>query len=41
MANGPPDLVAALCMMMVAATLLPLLLFGIVAQHGREPGVIH
>ena len=41
MANGPPDLVAALCMMMVAATLLPLLLFGIVAQRGREPGVVH
>ncbi len=41
MANGPPDLVAALCMLMVAATLFPLFAFAIVVRRGRSPSVVH
>ena len=41
MANGPPDLVAALCMLMVAATLFPLFAFGIVVRRRRSPSVVH
>ena len=41
MANGPPELVAALCMLMVAATLVPLFAFAIVVRRRRLPGVVH
>ena len=41
MANGPPDLVAALCMLMVAVTLFPLFAFGIVVRGRRLLGAVH
>ena len=41
MANGPPDLIAALCMLMVAAALLPLFAYGVVARLRRLPRVVH
>ena len=41
MANGPPDLIAALCILMVAATLLPLFVFGIIVRRGRLTRVVY
>ena len=41
LANGPPDLIAALCMLMVTVTLFPLFAFGIVVRRRRLPRVVH
>ncbi len=41
MANGPPDLIAALCILMVAVTLLPLFVFGIIVRRGRLTRVVY
>ncbi len=41
MANGPPDLIAALCILMVVATLLPLFAFVIAVPRRRVPGAVH